>query len=197
MYSHEHAVDNTPFPEGKTPEGRTVSERTLKAVAKVLAKHANEKGLAWPSIDTIVRESGCARATVHRAISVLRSFGVCTVSSGGPKRGSNRYLLQRPSGPEGKETFGRLVPPGDQPHEDTSLIVGLVSPGDQGGLLRILGVVSPGDGTSLTRIQEVLQGKTHHENPTSEADQSGSPDGDEDGWASETGPTPTPPSWCR
>lgn len=47
-----------------------------KAVLWVIADIADEKGYAYPSIDTIAEETGCSRSTVIRAIAVLESCGV-------------------------------------------------------------------------------------------------------------------------
>ena len=47
-----------------------------KAVLWVIADIADDKGYAYPSIDTIADETGCSRSTVIRAIATLESCGV-------------------------------------------------------------------------------------------------------------------------
>lgn len=44
-----------------------------KAVLWVIADIADDKGYAYPSIDTIAEETGCSRSTVIRAIAMLES----------------------------------------------------------------------------------------------------------------------------
>ena len=47
-----------------------------RAVAIVLAIHANEKRQTWPSLGTIAREAGINRATAFRAVQDLENAGV-------------------------------------------------------------------------------------------------------------------------
>ncbi len=51
-----------------------------KAVLWVIADIADDKGYAYPSIDTIALESGCSRSTVIRAIAQLESMNVVSAN---------------------------------------------------------------------------------------------------------------------
>lgn len=44
-----------------------------KLVLCMIVSHANGRGLAWPSVPTLVRETGLSRAAVYRALSALES----------------------------------------------------------------------------------------------------------------------------
>lgn len=51
-----------------------------KAVLWVIADIADEKGYAYPSIETIALETGCSRSTVIRSISQLELMGVISAN---------------------------------------------------------------------------------------------------------------------
>lgn len=51
-----------------------------KAVLWVIADIADDKGYAYPSIDTIALESGCSRSTVIRAIAQLEAMNVISAN---------------------------------------------------------------------------------------------------------------------
>ena len=52
-------------------------------VYATLALHANERGIAYPGIATIVVESGVSRKQVFRSVAKLRKAGLVDVTRGG------------------------------------------------------------------------------------------------------------------
>ncbi len=82
MYYHRHAVDNTVFPEARTPQGRLLAPRLVRRVLAELAGHANAgdqqpaaKDWAWPTIRTLARESECSVVSVKRVLQWARAAG--------------------------------------------------------------------------------------------------------------------------
>lgn len=54
-------------------------DATARHVLMVIASHANRKGRAWPSTDTIAGETGLHRRTVEKAVDRLEGAGVIDV----------------------------------------------------------------------------------------------------------------------
>ena len=52
---------------------------TARHVLMVIASHANRKGRAWPSMDTLATETGRGRRTVERAVDRLEAAAVVEV----------------------------------------------------------------------------------------------------------------------
>jgi hypothetical protein len=77
------------------PEGLTHGERV---VLLNLAHHADDTGLAWPSVETIAAECGMGRRTVQRALRRLEDVGWIKTDLGGDgPRQSSHYWVQRPA----------------------------------------------------------------------------------------------------
>lgn len=47
-----------------------------KAIARALADRANDRGVAWPSINRLAADVGCSRSTAKRALRTLRDHGL-------------------------------------------------------------------------------------------------------------------------
>jgi len=73
-----------------------VGNAITKAVLVKLADNCNDKGVCWPSLNTIARETELNRSTVIRHIARLKELGVLIVNHRMDDDGasaSNRYLL--------------------------------------------------------------------------------------------------------
>lgn len=69
-----------------------LADVTAKAVLHALADHADEEGKCWPSIERMVRYSGCGEKTVRRALQRLVALGLIEQQS---RPGtSNVYLVK-------------------------------------------------------------------------------------------------------
>lgn len=64
-----------------------------RGVLTVIATYADDEGVSWPSIDTIARDSGYSRSTVHRSIGALVESGELIVTRGGGRGISSRYRI--------------------------------------------------------------------------------------------------------
>lgn len=62
-------------------------------VAFRLADHTNRSGWAWPSVPTLVEETGLSRSTVLRGLAELEEAGELHVERSRSRRG-NRYRLR-------------------------------------------------------------------------------------------------------
>lgn len=63
-------------------------------VLLAIATHANEDGVAWPSLDTLQRLTGISRPTLLRAIKRLEEANGIVVDRGGSGPGdTNRYMF--------------------------------------------------------------------------------------------------------
>ena len=69
----------------KTP----VTDFKAKLVLLKLADNANDQGIAWPHIETIVSDTSLCRSSVFRALDKLEEFGLITRS-----RGRNEVVYQ-------------------------------------------------------------------------------------------------------
>jgi Fe2+ or Zn2+ uptake regulation protein len=72
----------------KTP----VSDFKAKLVLLKLADNANDEGVAWPHIETIVAETSLCRRSVFRALTVLEESGLITRHRG---RNEVVYTIQK------------------------------------------------------------------------------------------------------
>lgn len=76
-----------------TPNGK-VSIAHIQAVVFMLQKHSDKNGNSYPSISTLCKETGLARATVARALRALKALGMLTISRKGKR---NTYNLHPPT----------------------------------------------------------------------------------------------------
>ena len=72
----------------KTP----VADAKAKLVLLKLADNANDEGVAWPHIETIVAETSLCRRSVFRALTVLEESGLITRHRG---RNEVVYTIQK------------------------------------------------------------------------------------------------------
>jgi len=62
-----------------------------------LAFHTDDKGVCWPSIETLMRECNLCERAVQNQIKSLSSAGLIRVEHGGGKHVSNHYFLKLPN----------------------------------------------------------------------------------------------------
>ena len=100
---------------------------TEKVVLLALADHANEHGLCWPSVSTLMKRANVGERTVQRAIQSLEEGGFITRERRSRENGSDtsnlyRLMFERTS----TETCGNVRKPTERsggvnlaPHTDT------------------------------------------------------------------------------
>lgn len=96
------AILNTVWPaQCETP--------TAKLVLTRLADMANDKGICWPSVESLARDCGSDPRTIQRMTHSLVKSGHVTIHStkGGRKDQTNRYELH----PRRNATPGKVQPP--------------------------------------------------------------------------------------
>ena len=72
----------------------STAKGTDRAVLLMIAYHANEYGAeAWPSIDTLARETNVSRRAVCYAVAALVAAGHLEMAQGGGRGHSNSYRL--------------------------------------------------------------------------------------------------------
>ena len=54
-----------------------------KLVALVLANYANEKGLAWPSIESLAEKTGLSTRQIQRLVPQIEKAGLLRITTGG------------------------------------------------------------------------------------------------------------------
>ncbi len=57
-------------------EGARTSEATAKSVLMMLTTYTDDRGVAWPSVSTLARNTGLSPSCVRRACAALRDMGV-------------------------------------------------------------------------------------------------------------------------
>lgn len=80
-----------------------------KMILVVLAWHADDDGVCWPSVSTIARKSGSSTRTVRRAIKTMVNQGVMEIRPGYERRGrqtSNTYRLSVDKAPDNLSPLG-------------------------------------------------------------------------------------------
>ncbi|WP_280570142.1 helix-turn-helix domain-containing protein [Chromohalobacter sp. 296-RDG] len=80
-----------------------------KMILVVLAWHADDDGICWPSVSTIARKSGSSTRTVRRAIKTMVNQGVMEIRPGYERRGrqtSNTYRLSVDKAPDNLSPLG-------------------------------------------------------------------------------------------
>jgi hypothetical protein len=82
------------------------------AVYVVLRRHAGEDGVAWPSLETVARESGRSRKQVKRIIGQLAEAGMISIYVKRDGKSSNRYRFPQ---------LGSPVTPEEDPIKKTNL----------------------------------------------------------------------------
>lgn len=84
----------------------------------VLADHADESGVCWPSIERLGKLIRADQRTAQRCIRRLVATGELKLTQGGGRSGTNRYQIHMQRSlelfPEGQEKGGNL-PPGNLP----------------------------------------------------------------------------------
>lgn len=63
-----------------------------RAIMWALTNRANDKGVCWPSLTTIAKDSGISRRTVSRRLPHIEAMGELAIQSGG-KDVSNTYTI--------------------------------------------------------------------------------------------------------
>lgn len=83
---------------------------TAKLVLLAIADHADDEGVAWPSIGRIEAFTGLARSSVCRLLDELEAAGLIERKRGGPVgRESTRYRVKWSD--HGTSSTAKLVPP--------------------------------------------------------------------------------------
>ncbi len=62
-----------------------------KLVALVLANYANEKGLAWPSIESLAEKTGLSKRQLQRIVPQIEKAGLLRITTGGGRKRTHRY----------------------------------------------------------------------------------------------------------
>jgi DNA-binding transcriptional MocR family regulator len=75
---------------------------TQKLVALMISAHMNGTGEAWPSVETLVDETGLTRSTVQRARAALATSGLLVFDQGGGRSRTNRYMAAIPPHQRGR-----------------------------------------------------------------------------------------------
>ena len=63
----------------------------LKLVALALANYANDKGIAWPSVETLAQKTGLSRRQIQRILPQIEKAGLVKISPGGGRKHTHRY----------------------------------------------------------------------------------------------------------
>ena len=63
----------------------------LKLVAIVLANYANDKGLAWPAVETLATRTGLSKRQIQRILPQIEEAGLVKISTGGGRKRTHRY----------------------------------------------------------------------------------------------------------
>ena len=63
----------------------------LKLVALALANYANDKGLAWPSVETLAKSTGLSTRQIQRILPQIEEAGLVKISTGGGRKRTHRY----------------------------------------------------------------------------------------------------------
>ncbi len=63
----------------------------VKFVALVLANYANEKGIAWPSMETLAKTTGLSKRQIQRILPQIEKAGLVKISTGGGRKRTHRY----------------------------------------------------------------------------------------------------------
>lgn len=72
---------------------RSESRNGARLVMLALADRADDKGLAWPSIDDLMDRTKLSRRAVQKGIAALVEDGELMVENGGGRHRSNRYRI--------------------------------------------------------------------------------------------------------
>lgn len=89
-----------------------------RLVHLVLADHANDEGVCWPSQVTIARRAGCSVEHVRLTIKDMVTDGYVEIIKGSTRQGeANRYLLKSPNH-MGTNTVGVPKSTGEGPQVD-------------------------------------------------------------------------------
>ncbi len=62
-----------------------------KLVALALANYANDKGLAWPSVETLAKITGLSTRQIQRILPQIEKAGLVKISPGGGRKHTHRY----------------------------------------------------------------------------------------------------------
>ena len=62
-----------------------------KLVTLALANFANEKGMAWPSIETLAKTTGLSKRQIQRILPQIKKAGLLKITTGGGRKRAHRY----------------------------------------------------------------------------------------------------------
>jgi len=136
-----------------------------KFVLVTLANYANDKNLAWPSVKTVIKNTGLSRPSIFRALEKLEKLGVITRIKRYRKEGGGLTSSTI------RMNVNVII------IQSTPLDENEVSDGDGGSLTGTLGGVYQGDGGSLTQIPLEPLLEPSVKNPTSASAKGDSPAG--------------------
>ena len=63
----------------------------VKLVAIVLANYTNDRGLAWPSVETLAKMTGLSRRQIQRILPQIEKARLVKISTGGGRKRTHRY----------------------------------------------------------------------------------------------------------
>ena len=62
-----------------------------KLVTLALANYANDKGSAWPSVETLAKKTGLSKRQIQRLLPQIEKAGLLKITTGGGRKRTHRY----------------------------------------------------------------------------------------------------------
>ncbi len=79
----------------------------VKFVAIVLANYANEQGKAWPSVETLARNTGLSKRQIQRILPQIEKAGLVKISTGGGRKRTHRYQFMSVGNSDNLSSFSQ------------------------------------------------------------------------------------------
>jgi len=81
---------------------------SAKLVAILLADYANEKGMAWPSVETLAKKSGLSTRQIQRVLPQIEGAGLMIkIRTGGGRKCTHQYKFLHLGNPDNLSSFPR------------------------------------------------------------------------------------------
>ena len=77
------------------------ARNAARMVLTVLATHANDQGVCWPGVETVMRKAGVCRTAIHDAFQKLTALGELQIDVGAGAKGCNLYRILLPTSGSG------------------------------------------------------------------------------------------------
>ncbi len=78
-----------------------------KLVALALANYANDKGLAWPSVETLAKITGLSKRQIQRILPQIEKAGLLKITTGGGRKRTHRYQFTTMENSDNLSSFRR------------------------------------------------------------------------------------------